>query len=265
MKKKLPVIISIPHGGIEIPQEVQHLTGIDKADIFDDTDAFTNEIYDMSNRAEYFFCTHIARTFIDLNRNPLQLPPAFPDGVIKSITCYEKTVYLNKRIPDKKTIALLLQKYYNPYHDNLTRASCSGKASIGLDCHSMAETGPPLSPDQGKIRPLINIGNAGGLSANFGLALSLAECFTEIFRFRPEEVTINKPFQGGYITRNYGNRPLPWLQIEMNRKLYLESPFFNRNSLSVDKSRIDELNRLFKLVIEKFCHKSLKNLHLKVA
>lgn len=56
------------------------------------------------------------------------------------------------------------------------------------------------------------------------------------------EVTINNPFKGGFITRNYGNNPLPWIQIEMNRKIYLSEEYFDYRTLKMRGDRLTELN-----------------------
>ena len=67
-----------------------------------------------------------------------------------------------------------------------------------------------------------------------------------------EFVTINNPFKGGFITRNYGNNPLPWIQIEMNRKLYLSSGYFDYSTLKMKGDRLTELNAKFREVLFHF-------------
>ena len=42
------------------------------------------------------------------------------------------------------------------------------------------------------------------------------------------EISINDPFHGGHITKTYGNKPVPWIQVEMNRDLYLTEPWFDQ-------------------------------------
>jgi formiminoglutamase len=60
----------------------------------------------------------------------------------------------------------------------------------------------------------------------------------KVFDLESAEVTLNDPFAGGYITRTYGNQPIPWVQIEMNRKLYLRPPWFDKDTLKVDPQRL---------------------------
>ena len=86
----------------------------------------------------------------------------------------------------------------------------------------------------------------------------LRQSFIEVFGFSEEAVTINKPFKGGFITRNYGNNPTPWIQIEMNRKLYLSQEYFNHDTLQMKGNRLDELNEKFREVLYQF-HRSLRD------
>ena len=83
----------------------------------------------------------------------------------------------------------------------------------------------------------------------------LAECIAESYGINRNEISINEPFQGGYITRTYGNNPIPWIQIEMNRDIYLCEPWFNKDSLRVDETRLAELQKKFGKTLELFFEK----------
>jgi N-formylglutamate amidohydrolase len=48
----------------------------------------------------------------------------------------------------------------------------------------------------------------------------LASCFQKIFP--KEQISINEPFKGGYIIRNYSAKHA-WLQIELSRKENISS------------------------------------------
>ena len=77
------------------------------------------------------------------------------------------------------------------------------------------------------------------------MAKKLAECFQTTFELNASEVTIDKPFSGGFITRTYGNQPVPWIQIEISRALYLAEPWFDKDKLSVKQSRLKTLREQF--------------------
>jgi len=250
----LPVLISIPHGGLSIPDELKNKIIIGKKEIFEDIDPFTRQIYDLGDKVITVFKTDIARTFVDLSRAPYDLPPKNPDGVIKSHTCFGKTIYKDSEQPDNLLITQLLDRYYHPFHNKLKRFIEVNKNEIKLclDCHTMAETGPVISPDKGMKRPLICLGNRYGEAAPNDFIVKLKLSFIKIFKLDENLVTINNPFAGGFITRNYGNSPLPWIQVEMNRSLYLTSDYFDPDNLTVNDERLSELRNKFYLTLKHF-------------
>ena len=73
---KLPFFISIPHGGTETPDEVEERICISQADVLEDGDSFTREIYDVTEDVQHIIKADIARAFVDLNRAEDDLPPA---------------------------------------------------------------------------------------------------------------------------------------------------------------------------------------------
>ena len=252
--EKLPVLITIPHGGNKIPAELKDKIAIGEKEIFEDIDPFTLRIYDLGDKAHRIIKTDIARTFVDLSRSPDDLPPNNPDGVVKSHTCFGKVIYKEFEQPDDKEIELLLNKYYHPYHNNLHEIVTNYKndLKICLDCHTMAETGPVIAPDSGLKRPLICLGDRFGESASKEMTYKLANCFISSFKINEKDLTLNKPFAGGFITRNYGNNPLPWIQVEISRALYLKKPYFNKSTLTISDETIEELNGKFFLALKNF-------------
>ena len=114
--QQFPVLISIPHGGTNIPPELINRVCIQPKDIFDDMDPFTREIYDLEPWVMQAIDTDIARAFVDLNRAPDDLPPKNPDGIIKSMTCYKKPIYIKGKEPDEPLRKILIEQYYLPYH-----------------------------------------------------------------------------------------------------------------------------------------------------
>ncbi len=66
-----------------------------------------------------------------------------------------------------------------------------------------------------------------------------------------EQVALNDPFKGGYITRRHGGGRLPWIQVEMNRWLYLDTPWFDRDTLRVDPGRLAELRHRFRNALQR--------------
>jgi len=249
---KLPVLLSIPHGGLNVPAELEGRICLSKTDLFDDIDPFAREIYDLAERVVAVISTNIARTFVDVNRAADDVPPTNPDGVIKSMTCFQKPIYSKGQEPDEEVTGRLLRSYYEPYHQRIREALQHKEIELALDCHSMLAVDPPTFPAPGKTRPALCLGNADGKTCSMEMIKQLSQFFCKAFSLTEREVSLNQPFPGGYITRMYGGQPIPWVQVEINRALYLAPPWFDRESLSIDPARLQELNQSFERALSYF-------------
>ena len=259
---KLPVLLSIPHGGTQRPQELDSNLSITDTDLFDDSDPFVIEIYDLGEKVQGVVKTNIARAFVDLNRSLQDLPPQNPDGLIKSSTCYQKPIYKKGMEPNESLRNVLIEMYYKPYHRNIQKKISELDLQLCLDCHSMADIAPKISPDgKDKKRPLFCLSNQNGKTSSNQMIELLASSISEAFNIERKNISLNDPFLGGYITKTYGNNPFPWIQIEMNRDLYLAESWFDKNTLSIDSSRLDKLNEQFENCLNLFFSRRDNDLH----
>ena len=243
---KLPILLSIPHGGTKRPPELDGHLCITEHDQFDDSDPFVVEIYDLRDKAQRVIKTEIARAFVDLNRSLQDLPPKNPDGLLKSMTCYQKPIYINGKEPNDSLTRMLIEMYYKPYHRDIQKNIHELELQLCLDCHSMAEVAPEISPDRNKKkRPLFCLSNQDGKTSSQDMIDLLAYCISDSFSIERNEISLNDPFHGGHITKTYGNNPVPWIQVEMNRSMYLSKEWFDHDTLTIDKKRLEDLNKMF--------------------
>jgi len=248
-----PVLLSIPHGGTEVPEEIRDRAIISSKDLFEDSDAFTQEIYGLGNEVLAQVQSKVARVFVDMNRAEDDRPPGNPDGAVKTQTCHGKTVYRPGQELDDVWTRKILDAYFFPYHQSIANAVAEHtELQLALDCHSMEKIAPAISPDPGQSRPLICLGNNHGKSCPQNTAEKLAVCFREAFDLEDKDVVLNRPFAGGYITRTYGRGDLPWVQVEMNRSLYLSEPWFDAGSLTIQPERLQYLNQCFRNTLIRF-------------
>lgn len=245
----LPVLLSIPHGGTRQPPELAGRVQLSREDLFDDSDAFTREIYDLGDEVLQVITTEIARAFVDLNRAPDDRAPANPDGVVKSVTCYGLPIYHEGREPGDDLVIELLQRYHAPYHRSLERAAEDPRVKLALDCHSMAAEAPTIAPDPGGQRPLFCLSNADGLTCPNELLEDIRRALADAFDCERTAVSLNHPFKGGFITRTHGRGRLPWVQVEMNRGLYLDPSWFRREALEVRTERLHYLRDRFQTAL----------------
>ena len=256
---KAPILVSIPHGGWKVADEIKDIWALSKKDAFHDGDPFTSQIYDFSDRVEFQIVMEYYRAVIDLNRQPDDIAPQNPDGVIKSHTCWNVPVYKQNFLPDKVLKKILLDKYYFPYHQHMEEQIKNRDIKLAVDCHSMAAKSPPIEADAGAVRPLFCLGNLGDENGEIESIFNRVTCDPELIRFMADEfrivfqhedleveppaiATMNVPFNGGNITRLYGGRGVPFIQIEMSRALYLTKKYFGESKLKAKESRIKDLN-----------------------
>jgi len=246
--ERLPVLLSIPHAGTETPQELQGRTRLRTVDVWNDIDAFSRQVYDLSDRVAVVIATDIARTFVDLNRAADDRPPDNPDGVIKTYTCYKEPIYTEDLDPRGELVEQMLGKYYYPYHHTIRDAVAGGPTDaiqLGIDCHTMSDVGPEVAPDPRQKRPMVCLGNVHGRACSQVAIDRMAASFIEAFGFDAEDVTQNEPFAGGHITKHYGANPVPWIQIEMNQSLYLKPRASLEELPQADPARLRRVHENF--------------------
>lgn len=231
---------------MKTPLEVADRVRLTRRGLFEDGDACTREIYDLSGIVARVESAEIARAFVDLNRAPSDRPPANPDGVVKSTTSYGRPIYMEGREPADEMTELLLRRYYYPYHRRLQQAVAAPGIRLALDCHSMAAVSPPMAPDSGAQRPLFCLSNDEGKTCPTETLEKLADALAEAFQCERAQISLNRPFKGGHIIRLHGSGSLPWIQVEMNRSFYLSEPWFDRSSLTVDPRRLADLRSRFR-------------------
>ena len=227
---KYPFLISIPHGGVEVPVEVANRIALSYQELHWYCDPATRELFNFGRSVEATIDPPVSRMVIDLNRPPLPLPPKDPDGIIKVRTIDGRDVYLPGQLPDLPFIHRLMMKWYFPYHQRIDELIDRYPVRIAFDCHSMLPYGSAEQSDAGKRRPLICLGNYGDRNGRVkpgsittcpaDWIVRLADAFREEFP-GADNVAINTPFSGGFISNaHYWRKGIPWIQIEVNRTLY---------------------------------------------
>ncbi|MFQ6672523.1 MAG: N-formylglutamate amidohydrolase [Candidatus Tectimicrobiota bacterium] len=260
MDRPLPFILSIPHGGLAVPAEVADRLALADEALFDESDAFSRELYGMAEAVLGEVTQDVARTIVDLNRPPDELPPASDDGAIKThTTSLQLPVWREGAMPDGDLQRTLLERYYYPYHRRLGALLETHRSEVRLliDCHTMRAVGPPAAMDAGTRRPLICLGNQPKdpdsqdrrITSAPHLILErlrailadvLADEITEAGQAEP--ITLNRPYPGGYITGRYAAKGFGVVQIELSKALYLQPPWFDPSRRTLDEGHLKALN-----------------------
>ena len=207
---KLPLIISVPHAGLTVPQEARDYCALTPEQILADSDEVAAEIYDLKSEVAAHITTDVARAIVDMNRAE---DDRGRDGIVKTHTCYNSRVY--RQPVSEDVVEILLERYYRPYHQRLSESAADAK--IGVDCHTMAAVGPPSATDSGCERPNICLSNAHGTCPQEWFEKMLHSLETSF----DSEISVNHPFKGGYIIRSHSSE-LPWVQVELSRTPFLQ-------------------------------------------
>jgi len=161
VKKRCPFLISVPHGGTEVPEIIRPLLLLDEDELRYYCDPNTRVVFDFKDRVVAYIDTPVSRMIVDLNRPPLPLPLRDPDGIIKVRTIDGREVYRPGQVPDMLLIHSLLRTYYFPFHQHIDELIDRQPVRVAFDCHSMLPFGSRLQKDAGKVRPLVCLGNNG--------------------------------------------------------------------------------------------------------
>lgn len=286
MGKPLPIILSIPHGGLEVPPEVSDRLAVDAITLHNECDLWADQLYDFNEqslttitpsgytpRVLATVSMRIARALIDVNRAPDDL--ANSDGPVKTQTSYGEPLYTSRL--DDATKRSLRERYWQPFHDQLaaTLAEFDAQARLLLDCHNMAQRGPTAYPHAGAARPLICLSNFGDDQGEPTPSLGWTTCPPALLRqagqlaaelfadlpllepagATPPVVALNWPFPGGMIIRTYsrtaaGTARLPAIMVEVNRGLFVGNQDARTPIQPADTARIGEIRqRLYQWAI----------------
>ena len=222
-------------------------------------DMFINDIVENLEYLEApIIRNHISRVIIDLNRDKREINrkilKSFPSnleflnslkakagiGLIPNKDSEGYEIYKEKL--DWKIVKHRIENYYDPWHAILQKKIKSIKKNFGyvflLDIHSM-----PSSINKTVLSDFV-IGNNYDRASNE----EYREKLMQIIRKKNYSVSNNYPFSGGFITKNYSDIKdnIFCIQIEINKKLYMNEDTFKKNK------NFSNFSRDFKKIIEEF-------------
>ena len=226
----IPLLVSMPHAGTEIPDDIAARLA-PCASARADTDWHLEQLYGfVADLGASTISARWSRYVIDLNR-PLDDTNLYPGlsttGLCPLDTFSSEPLYQAGDAPDEHEVQARLLRYWQPYHRQLRAELDRMLAEHGRvvlwDAHSIASVVPRLF--EGRL-PDLNFGTAQGTSC----APQLEQIVTGIACAQEEfSVAVNGRFKGGHITRHYG-RPdvnVHAIQLEMCQCLYMDetAPF----------------------------------------
>ncbi|HEY6080121.1 MAG TPA: N-formylglutamate amidohydrolase [Polyangiaceae bacterium] len=229
---EVPVIVEVPHAGLELDAQVLSTLTAPAQSIGRDADLYVDELYaDAPDCGATLLTARMSRYVCDLNRSEHDVDRdtvqgatgrASPHGLIWRSTTESRAAIA---VPLPRTeLERRLQSYYRPYHDKLdelVRARLERHGFVILvSGHSMPSRGRDGHDDPGRERADVVPGTRQRSTA----AATVIEAVEQVSaRFRLG-VAHDDPYRGGHTTIRFG-RPsagIHAIQIELSRKLYMD-------------------------------------------
>ena len=221
-----PLLVSIPHTGTEIPEEIEFQLA-DGWLARRDADWGVDRLYDFaSGLGATVIRTAISRTVIDVNRDPSGrslYPGQTTTGLCPAETFDGEPLYTAGNAPGDVEIGLRRERYYDPYHARLAheigRLRSLHDRIVLYDAHSIRSVIPRLF--EGTL-PQFNLGTNDGRSCD----KSLTKAVERICDASGHSRVTNGRFKGGWITRHYGDpeNGVHAIQMELSCRGYLREP-----------------------------------------
>ena len=221
----VPILISVPHSGLFIPDKIRKVMNPLAIEDLDDADFYVDKLYDFALEMgmTMISATH-HRWVIDLNRAPDNVK-LYNDGrlatsLVPSYTFRGLSLY-NKQVTGSDEIDHRLRTYYLPYHQQLNSILQEMKRTFGFallwDAHSIRRHVPSINPSP---FPDLILGTNEGAS----VSSDFIDVVNSVLENCGHTLQHNDPFKGGYITRNYGDPQanIHAIQLEMCKDLYLD-------------------------------------------
>jgi N-formylglutamate deformylase len=233
----LPLLVSMPHVGTDIPDDVAARL-MPCAAARADTDWHLPELYGfVEEMGASMLSARWSRYLIDLNRPPENTnlyPGQDTTGLCPVDTFGRERLYREGMEPNDAEVLHRLELYWRPYHKQLRAEldrllALHGRVVL-WDAHSIASMVPRFF--EGRL-PDLNFGTADGKSCSQQMEGAMIKLVDSQEKY---SFVFNGRFKGGHITRFYGNPAggVHAIQLEMSQCLYMNeaAPFEYRPDLA---------------------------------
>ncbi len=242
-----PVVFASPHSGRDYLPEFIASSRLNKLNLRRSEDAFLDEVFqNVPDQGAPLLCAKFPRAYVDANREAFELDPtmfceALPNyantsspritaglGTIAKIVTEGEEIY--HKLLKVDDALKRIETFYRPYHKSLQGLLDNTTAQFGgcllIDCHSMPSRAAPPSKRFGKPVDIV-LGDRFATSCTS----EVTEIAQQALQSTGLSVIRNKPYAGGFTTRNYGHpkNSIHVLQIEINRGLYMDEKRIRRS------------------------------------
>ena len=248
----LPLLISVPHDGINVPAEIRaRMTPAGQA--LPDTDWHVADLYDFARDIGVsMLVANYSRYVVDLNRpanDEALYPGQLATGLCPLETFAGDAIYTEGGLSGAEKAARI-ERFWQPYHRCIDAELTALRARHGYallwDAHSIPSAVPRLF--EGAL-PELNIGSNDSSSC----AAAIEAAVVKVTASSGFSTAVNGRFKGGYITRHYG-RPADGvhaIQLEIAQRAYM-----NEATRAYDSAKALSLRQTLQAMLQAFIEAS---------
>lgn len=219
-----PLLVSVPHCGVEFPEDLKAQFLPEVLHHPEDTDWFVDRLYGFAPAMGITLVhARFSRYVIDLNRDPENRSlyrTRRETALVPKKTFAGGSLYRGEP-PEQAEIERRKERFYWPYYQEIQKRLDLLKREHGqvifFDAHSIRHQVLSIQPEP--FADLI-LGSRDGTSAD----VRLIQAGIEVLSHSPFSHKHNEPFKGGQLTRYFGkpSEGVHALQLEMVQNLYME-------------------------------------------
>jgi len=229
-----PVLVEVPHSGLQVPPEVESEIDATPLSMLRDSDIYVDQLYQRApENGATLLVSRVSRYVVDLNRGPDDVDSAAVPRHPKARHIPARGVVWRARTDGTPLLRApltvqqftrRLELFYEPYHRTLREVAAQIREQHGrvviLAAHSMPSAGRRMLGG-GAVRRADVVPGTRGRSTADGRIIDLIDSH---FREAGLSVKHDDPYRGGWTTSSYGapKRGQHAVQIELNRALYVD-------------------------------------------
>jgi len=230
-----PVIVEIPHSGIDIPPQFLEPIIAPARALGRDADLYVDTLYGAASaEGATVLVARTSRYVIDLNRSEADVDDEVVEGARADIRMQHGLVWRSTsqgepalaRKLSRQELGERLDRVWRPYHDALSALVERKRARFGMAvvvaAHSMPSTDRPIGSCRSAPRERADVvpGTCGMTTAH----RRFVDPVESLARSQGWALRHDDPYSGGYTTKHYGHpgEEIHAIQIELARRLYLD-------------------------------------------
>lgn len=237
-----PLLVDVSRSGREYP--TAYRSPLPFTTVHDNVSMYVEDLWSgVPHRGGTLLYCSFPNTWIDVNRNELDMDPALVDGewpvqleptarTLEGLGLIKTKARYGEPFQERKLgvaeIEERLDRFYRPYHAELKRIADELYERFGrltqISCHCMSAVGAPTHPDAGKTRADFCVSDLKGETAS----KEAMELVVETLKGLGYSVSVNAPYIGNELIRRIGSpgRGIDSIQVEINKKLFMDTKTF---------------------------------------